>query len=138
MYLLPSQAGLIVPSLIFGFLGSNLFSRSVYLDLFGMNSAIFQRKNIVKWRQLFSRVFNLFIFAIGILLLAIQFKVYLKTDGENIYVGKLKGQEKIYAVDDIKKVASNSSHTMEIYMRNGEKLSTKSYSGNLNYFLDNL
>lgn len=135
------QGALLVPALILGFYGSSVFSKVVYLDFFGMNPAIFEEDGSTtqyKIQRIFQRIFRALTLSVAVLLLTFQFRVYLKTDGERIYVRNMGGPERVYSLEDIRKVSAVNAHDLEIYLVNGEKLSTGQYSGNLNYFLDHI
>ncbi len=137
--LIVNQASLIVPSMIIGFLTSGLFSRSIYSEVFGMSDAIFERVGSkAKLSSQLQKLFSVGMFFMAIILLSLQFNVFLKTDGENIYMGSLDHQVKTFAIDDIERVSSLSSDNIDIILANGEHITTSYYSGNVNYFLDNI
>jgi hypothetical protein len=136
-----SQAALILPSLIIGFYISTLFSKVVYVEFFGVGEYIDFEQNEGLHKgvgKTFARVFSALTLMPAGILLSMQFNVYLKTDGEHIYTKKLLEEEKVYSVTDIVSVGSSNSQSFDIYLANGDLISTVDYSGNLNYFLDNI
>lgn len=136
-----SQGALVVPAIIIGFSASLIFAKHVYLNIFGMNDSIFEEEEEGPGHRKgwFKSFFTAFTLGLAMLLLAFQFGVYLKTDGQNIYAKRFGEAEKVYSLKDIERVTSEeASSEMAIYLANGEKLSTAGYSGNLNYFLDHL
>ncbi len=134
-----SQGALVIPAIIIGFTSSLMFTKTIYLNVFGMSDSIFEDDIAdTKKRRGGSHIFPLFTVALAMVLLAFQFGVYLKTDGQNIYAKKLGEAEKVYPVSDIEKVTAGNSSGLQIYLANGDQLSTGSYSGNLNYFMDHL
>lgn len=137
--LIVNQVSLMVPSLIIGFLTSGLFSRTIYTEVFGMSDAIFYRMRPEgKLRKYFQRFFGMLMLVMAFMLLSLQFKVFLKTDGEKIYMGSLDSEVKTYRVSDIERVTSMNSDNIDIILANGERITTRYYSGNVNYFLDNI
>ena len=136
-----SQTALILPSLIIGFYISTLFSRNIYVQFFGAGEYIDFEQTKGLHRGVgkgFARAFSFLTLLPAGVLLSLQFNVYLKTDGEHIYTKRLLEEEKIYSVADIVSVGSSDSHSLDIHLANGDLISTVDYSGNLNYFLDNI
>lgn len=137
--LIVNQVSLMVPALIIGFLTSGIFSRTIYTEIFGMSEAIFDRMGAqTKVIRYFQRFFGAGMFIMAIVLLSLQFRVFLKTDGEHIYMGSLDKQVQTFAIEDIERVSSISSENIDIVLANGEHITTSYYSGNVNYFLDNI
>ena len=137
--LIVNHVSLIVPSMIIGFLTSGLFSRTIYSEIFGMSEAIFDRMSSGNsLRRTFQRLSGGILFFTAIVLLTLQFRVFLKTDGEHIYIGSLDHQVKTFAIEDIERVSSLNSDSFDIILANGEHITTRYYSGNVNYFLDNI
>lgn len=137
--LIVNQAALMVPAMILGFLTSEIFSRTFYSDIFGMSDAIFDRiESVSKTKRIFQRFFGVALFATAFALLSFQYHVFLKTDGEHIYMGSLDQTVKTFAITDIERVSSKSSDNIDIILANGEHITTAYYSGNVNYFLDNI
>ncbi len=136
-----SQVSLMLPSLIIGFYISTLGSRNLYLQLVGTSDMIMEEIEGPKRAGTgitFKRVFSFLTITPAVILLFLQFNVYLKTDGQNIYTKQLLQAERVYSITDVVRVGANESNYLDIYMENGEKISTIGYSGNLNYFLDNI
>lgn len=136
-----SQGAIILPSLIIGFYVSTIFAKNVYVDLLGMQEYIsFDELYGKKGRagKIFLRVFSAITLTPAIILLSLQFNVYLKTDGENIYTKQLLEAEKVYSIREIVGVGTSESDYLNIYLANGDQISTMGYSGNLNYFLENI
>ncbi len=136
-----SQSALILPSLIIGFYISTLFSKHIYVQFFGAGEYMDfeQNKGLHKGvGKGFARAFSFFTLLPAAVLLSLQFNVYLKTDGEHIYTKRLLEDEKIYSITDIVSVGSSDAHSLDIHLANGDLISTLDYSGNLNYFLDNI
>lgn len=136
-----SQGAIILPSLIIGFYISTIFSKNVYVHLLGMQEYIsfddlYGKKGRVG--KVFLRVFSALTLTPAIVLLSLQFNVYLKTDGENIYTKQLLEAEKVYSIREIVGVGASESNYLNIYLANGDQISTMGYSGNLNYFLENI
>ena len=137
--LIVNQVSLMVPSLIIGFLTSGLFSRTVYTEIFGMSEAIFDRISPQsKWVERFQRFFGITMLVMAVMLLSLQFRVFLKTDGEKIYMGSLDQEVRAFAIEDIERVTSLNADNIDIILANGERITTRYYSGNVNYFLDNI
>lgn len=137
--LIVNQVSLMVPSLIIGFLTSGLFSRTVYTEIFGMSDAIFDRIGPQsKWVEMFQKFFGVAMFVMAVMLLSLQFRVFLKTDGEKIYMGSLDHEVRAFAIEDIERVTSLNADNIDIILANGERITTSYYSGNVNYFLDNI
>lgn len=137
--LIVNQVSLMVPSLIIGFLTSGLFSRTIYTEILGRSEAIFDKMEPQsKWVQWFRRSFGVAMFIMAIMLLSLQFRVFLKTDGEHIYMGSLDRGVKTFAIDDIERVTALNADNIDIILSSGEHIPTSYYSGNVNYFLDNI
>lgn len=135
-----SQAALILPSLIIGFYISTVYTKELYVQFFGDEQyEVFQLSNVRKGvNRTFTRVFSVLTLLPAIVLLSLQFNVYLKTDGERIYTKRMLEEERIYSITDIVSVGSSDSKAFNIYLANGDEISTMHYSGNINYFLDNI
>lgn len=135
------QVALVMPSLIIGFYISTVFAKHIYVSLFGFNELISfdetygERKGV---GRTFGRIFAFCTLLPAFVLLALQFNVYLKTDGQRIYSKEMLGDEKVYSVKEIVSVGAHGSRYLDIYLADGEKISTTGYSGNFNYFLDNI
>jgi len=137
--LIVNHVALMVPSLIIGFLTSGLFSRTVYTEIFGMSETIFDRiAPQSKWVQWSQKAFGVVMLIMAIMLLNLQFKVFLKTDGENIYMGSFDRGVKTFAIDDIDRVIAINADNIDIILSSGEHIPTSYYSGNVNYFLDSI
>ncbi len=134
-----SRGSLVVPSLIFGFYTSTHLTEYLYREFFIQERIAVQRIEAASRQSMtYQRLFSALTLIPGILLLAFQFNVYIKTDGEHIYKRELGGSEQVFSLADVKKVNTLSSEEVEIYLNDGQVISTGGYSGNINYFLDNI
>ncbi len=139
--LVVSQAALVLPSLIIGFYISTLTAKNIYVQFFGAGEYLDFEETQGLHRGVgkgFARAFSFLTLLPAAILLSLQFNVYLKTDGEHIYTKRMLEDEKVYSISDIVSVGSSTPHSLDIHLANGDLISTVNYSGNLNYFLDNI
>lgn len=139
--LVAQQLGLITPSLIIGFYISTSSSKLIYAYFFGVKSlamipayATYSSAS----RRVFTRIFSAMTLIPAIVLLALQFNVYLKIDGHKIYTRQMLQEEKVYAMTDVVKIAPEGDNSFTLLMADGARIPVKSYSGNVNAFLDHL
>ena len=139
--LVAEQVGLFAPSLIVGFYISTQSSKSVYAHFFGIKSLSLlpaYASYSTASRKVFTRIFSAMTLIPAIALVALQFNVYLKIDGEKIYTRKMLQEEKVYAMTDVVKIAAEGESDFSLLMADGEVIAITSYSGNVNDFLDHL
>ncbi len=139
--LVAKQIGLFAPSLIIGFYISTQSSKAVYAHYFGLKALRqlpeFASDSIARGAR-FSRVFSAMTLIPAIFLLALQFNVYLKIEGDKIYSRQILQEEKVYALGDVVRVAAGNESEFSLQMSNGEVIAVTAYSGNVNAFLDHL
>lgn len=139
--LVAEQVGLLTPSLIVGFYISTQSSKSVYSHFFGVKSLSMlpaYASYSTASRKVFTRIFSAMTLIPAILLVALQFNVYLKIDGDKIYTRQMLQAEKVYALSDVVRVAADSENDFSLLMNDGEVIAVTAYSGNVNAFLDHL
>lgn len=139
--LIAQQVGLITPSLIFGFYISTHLSEFVYTYFFGQQSlklipAYESYSNTSK--RTFMGVFSAMTLIPALVLVALQFNVYLKIDGDKIYTRQMLQEERVYAMADVVKISPEGEEGFSLIMSDGHKIAMGAYSGNLNAFLDHL
>ncbi len=139
--LVVKQTALVIPSLIIGFYISTFWAKNIYAQFVGINKSAFLEHLLTPQKThkaTFQAVFSTLALVPAIVLLSLQFNVYLKTDGSKIYTKQMFQDEKVYSLAEVSKIGGGSSNSFDIYLNNGDKISTSGYSGNLNYFLDNI
>lgn len=139
--LVAEQMGLFVPSLIIGFYASTQASKSIYASIFGVKSLSMlpaYSAYSTASRKVFTRVFTAMSLLPALFLVALQFNVYLKIDGDKIYTRQMLQQEKVYALTDVVRVAADDKSDFSLLMNDGEVIAVTAYSGNVNAFLDQL
>lgn len=137
--LVVSQASLIVPSLIFGFYISTMLNLSI-CELLGIDvEAQAEEAGQQSGRSRVLRyVFSTLSLGPAILLLAMQANVYIKVDDGKIYQKDMAGHQRIFNVNEIKKISVDDARYVNIHFKGGDVVQTRGYSGNINYFLDNI
>ncbi len=139
--LVAEQVGLFAPSLIIGFYISTQSSKSVYARFFGVKSLSMlpaYASYSTASRKVFTRIFSAMTLIPALVLVALQFNVYLKIDGDKIYTRQMLQAEKVYALSDVVRVTAGGDNDFSLMMNNGEVIAVTSYSGNINAFLDHL
>jgi len=139
--LVAEQVGLFVPSLIIGFYISTQSSKSIYENIFGTKSLSMlpaYASYSTTSRKVFTRIFSAMTLIPAIFLVALQFNVYLKIDGDKIYSRQMLQAEKVYALSDVVRVAADSENDFSLLMNDGQVIAVTAYSGNVNAFLDHL
>lgn len=139
--LVAQQVGLVTPALIVGFYISTHSSKSVYAYFFGVKSlalipAYASYSNTS--RKVFARVFSVMTLVPAVVLIALQFNVYLKIEGDKIYTREMLQDERVYAMSDVVKIAPEGEKAFTLLMADGNRISITAYSGNINAFLDQL
>lgn len=136
-----NHTSLMVPSLIFGFYFSTILSSGIY-QYFVSESVSALRARIseaqCKRSRLYHNIFGFVVLTPAIILLAMQFNVYIKLDDGKLYQKDWAGEQKIYNLEEIRKISVDDAQYVNIHFENGAVVHTRGYSGNLNYFLDNI
>lgn len=139
--LVAEQVGLLTPSLIIGFYVSTHTSKSVYAYFFGIKSLALipaYASYSTASRKVFVRIFSAMTLVPALFLIALQFNVYLKIEGDKIYTRQMLKEEKVYAMSDVVKISPDGDDTFSLIMVDGERIPITAYSGNINAFLDHL
>ena len=139
--LIAQQVGLITPSLIFGFYASTYLSEFTYAYFFGQQSLslipAYEAYSDTSKRT-FMRIFSAMTLIPAVVLVTLQFNVYLKIDGDKIYTRQMLQEEKVYAMTDVVKISPEGEEGFALVMADGHEIAMGAYSGNLNDFLDHL
>ena len=139
--LVAQQVGLVTPALIIGFYVSTHTSKSIYAHFFGVKSLALipaYATYSTASRKVFTRVFSIMTLVPAIVLIVLQFNVYLKIDGNKIYTRQMLQKERVYAMSDVVRIAPDGEDAFTLLMADGERIPITAYSGNVNAFLDHL
>ncbi len=135
------QASLVLPALITGFYAASGLVKSVYVLLFGEDEFIFYGHLIShkkSYQKIIGKAASTLALIPAFLLLSFQFNIYLKTDGQKIYSKKWGESEQVFPISEIQQMNLNGTHDLDIYLADGQRVSTAEFSGNINQFMDEI